>query len=178
MSDHNGTTVTDHETPAPAQRTPRTRGTEVPHPDDGGPYARLRDTLSASVYLDRAVADKARAELARRYGPLAPFPPNLGLGVLLAEGLAGCEAGWRDGHQHATVLAGYDRARKAPTVRCEFPQPVVDAVAALAAVQFPGAGEMAGRVASAALLHGVALSSKLAPVRDPGLDALLVRLAP
>jgi len=171
----NGTLVdTDHDTtttPA-ARRSPR--GTTPSGPDT---TARLRDTTTVGLHIDAVVVGRARAELARRYGLLQP-DASVGLSVLLAEGLARCEEAWGDRHEHAVTIAGYERETKAKLTSVQFPTGLVDAVHRLADVEYPGVDRMAGRVASAALLVGVSLSSRLDPVSDPGLDALAARVNP
>jgi hypothetical protein len=167
VSDSNGTTVVDdhHDTSTPSTRRKTVADTTTS----------LRGTTTAGLLIDPVVIAQARAELARRYGLLQP-DASVALGILLAEGLTRCEEAWQERHEHAVTVAGYERAAKTKPTAVQFPQGLVDAVNRLAEAQYPGVPKIGGRVASAALLHGVALSSKLEPIRDPGLDALAARV--
>lgn len=172
MSD-NGTVVDDHQDTTPPT-TRRRSGTDTA-PSGSDTTASIRDATMVGLHVDAVVVQQARVELDRRYGVLHP-DGAVGLGILLAEGLARCEEAWAERHEHAVTVAGYERQAKTKPTAVQFPQGLVDAVNRLAAVEYPGVDRMAGRIASAALLLGVALSSKLDPVRDPGLDALAARV--
>lgn len=181
MSDDNGTTITDH-----AQHTDPSRVGHTPTPTrartrtdprtDTNHYADVVTATTTPIHVDDYAVSAARAELDRRYGPLCPTMA-VGVAVLIAEGLAGCEQAWQERHEHAVDVAGYERQAKARQSKYDIPSRLAEAVDALTAAQYRGITGVGSRVATAALLHGVALSAKLAPVRDPGLDALAARVA-
>jgi hypothetical protein len=177
VSDTNGTAVDDVAPPAPDTHTPDPRATpsrKGTHPRGSGDAPTTFDTITTSaltpVLLDRAVVRAASEELSRRYGPLEPAL-RIGVAVLLAEGLERCQAAWAERHEHATTAARYDRGDE-KTARYEIPTKLADAVRKLADDEYPGAGPMVGRVASAALWEGVTMSKLRDPLSDPGLETV------